>query len=143
MDDRIRKKVAYLINKFGTNDPLEIARCLNIKVFFMPLGKIAGFYKYMKHHRCIYINSDIEDTVFLRVVAAHELGHAVFHMKENCTFMGAYTLLLTSKIEQQANLFAARLLITDDMLEDFTGYTEEQFCSCTGYPKALVELRLQ
>lgn len=143
LNDRIRRKVAYLINKFGTNNPLELARCLNIKVFFMPLGKIAGFYKYMKHNRCIYINSNITDTAFLQVVVAHELGHAVFHMKENCTFMGAHTLLLTSKIERQANLFAARLLITDELLHDYDGFTKEQFCDCTGYPEELINLRLE
>lgn len=142
LNDRIRKKVTYLINKFGTNDPLELARYLNIKVFFMPLGKIAGFYKYMKHNRCIYINSDIDDNAFLRVVAAHELGHAVFHMKENCTFMGAHTLLLTSRVERQANLFAARLLITEDLLHEYDGFTKEQFCDCTGYPQELLDLRL-
>lgn len=73
---------------------------------------------------------------------AHELGHAILHVKENCAFMSSKTLLLTSKIERQANLFAAYLLIPDDMLADFTGYTQEYFCRCTGYPQELIELRL-
>ncbi|MDE6221546.1 MAG: hypothetical protein K2G51_14175 [Lachnospiraceae bacterium] len=46
-------------------------------------------------------------------------------------------------IEREANLFAAHLLITDDMLYDYTGFTKEQFCQCTGYPAELIELRLQ
>ena len=45
-------------------------------------------------------------------------------------------------IEREANLFAAHLLITDDMLYDYTGFTKEQFCQCTGYPIELVQLRL-
>ena len=97
----------------------------------------------MKHNRCIYINSDIKDDVFCEVVMAHELGHAVLHMKEKCTFMSGYTLLLTSKIERQANEFAAYLLIADDMLQEYAGYTREQFCQCTGYPMELIELRLK
>lgn len=143
MNERIRKKITYLTKKFGTNDPLELAKCLKIKVIFVPLGKIAGFYKYMKHNRCIYVNSCINDNAFLRVVIAHELGHAIFHSKANCTFMGAHTLLLTSKIERQANIFAAYLLITDDLLQDFEGFTQEQFCNCTGYPIELLNLKLQ
>ena len=74
---------------------------------------------------------------------AHELGHAILHIKENCAFMSNKTLLLTSKIEQQANYFAAYLLISDKMLSDFVGYTQEYFCKCTGYPKELIELRLK
>ena len=75
MKERIRSKIRFLTKKYNTNDPLVLAQCLNIKVFFVPLGKIAGFYKYMKHNRCIYINSCISDAAFLRVVIAHELGH--------------------------------------------------------------------
>lgn len=96
----------------------------------------------MKHNRCIYMNSEIEDETFRRVVMAHELGHAVLHMKYNCTFMKGYTLLLTSKVEKQANLFAAHLLITDEMLHEFENFTWEQFCDCTGFPEQLLKLRL-
>lgn len=74
---------------------------------------------------------------------AHELGHAVLHPKENCAFMSRHTLLLTSKIERQANLFAAYLLITDDMIEEYREYTREQLCAGTGLPIELIELRLQ
>lgn len=81
----------------------------------------------MKHNRCIYINSEIEDDVFLRVVMAHELGHAVLHMKDNCTFMKGHTLLLTSKTEKQANIFAARLLITEELIHDLKDIPENNF----------------
>lgn len=143
MDEKIRRLTAYYVKKFNTNDPFEIASWLKIKVFSFPLGRIAGYYKYMKHNRCIYINSDIENKAFLKVVMAHELGHAVLHMKENCTFMNGHTLLLTSRIEMQANIFAAYLLIDDDMLQEFAGFTQEQFSQGTGYPKQLIELRLK
>ena len=57
--------------------------------------------------------------------------------------MGAHTLLLTSRIERQANLFAACLLITDNLLHEYDGFTKEQFCDCTGYPIELLNLKLQ
>ena len=98
----------------------------------------------LNRKRWILINEDIPpDSTFFEIVIAHELGHAVFHRKENCAFIKNRTLLLTSGIEREANIFAAHLLITDDMLQEYAGFTQEQFCQCTGYPKELLELRLK
>ena len=44
---------------------------------------------------------------------------------------------------RQANLFAAYLLITDDILQEYRGYTREQLSSGTGLPMELIDLRLQ
>ncbi|NBI73632.1 Zn peptidase, partial [Clostridiaceae bacterium] len=60
-----------------------------------------------------------------------------------CYFIRNKTLLSISKFEKRANLFAAYLLITDEMLMEYKGFTQEQFCNCTGYPKELIKLRLQ
>ena len=140
---QIPKLVSYLKRKYGTDDPEEIADYLGVTIIRMPLEDVvAGFYKLLKRRKYIFLNSDIDDDVFLRVVLAHELGHAIMHPKENWAFMKSKTLLLTSRIEKQANIFAAFLLIDDDMLEEFYGYTEEQFCNCTGYPLELLGLRL-
>ncbi len=141
LNSQIQHFIQYYTRICDTNDPFVIADYLNIEVFQYPLGKIAGYYKYLKRHKCIYINSELEDN-FSKVVMAHELGHAILHVKENCAFMSSKTLLLTSKIERQANLFAAHLLITDDMLQDYIGFTKEQFCNSIGYPMELIELRL-
>lgn len=142
MNSKILRFIQYYTRLCGTNDPFVIANYLNIEVFRCPLGRISGYYKYLKRHKCIYINSDLEDS-FSKVVMAHELGHAVLHLKENCAFMSRHTLLLTSKIERQANLFAAHLLITDDILQEYQGYTREQLSSGTGLPIELINLRLQ
>lgn len=140
----IKKIVAYYIRLCGTDDPWKIAKMLGIHIAILPLGNVLGNYRYLKRIRWIFINEDILDNeALLRVVMAHELGHALMHRKENCCFMAHHTLLLTSRIERQANQFAAHLLISDEMLKDFSGYTKEQFCQCTGYPEELIELRLK
>ena len=109
---QILKLVSYLKRKYGTDDPEEIADYLGVTIIRMPLEDVvAGFYKLLKRRKYIFLNSDIHDDVFLRVVLAHELGHAIMHSKENCAFMKSKTLLLTSRIEKQANIFAAHLLI--------------------------------
>lgn len=142
MTKRITRLVSYYTKLFSTNNPFKIAQNLGIFISFNPLGNIAGMYKYIEHAKWIFINSDIEDENFLRIVMAHELGHALLHRKENCCFMAHHTLLLTSKIERQANIFAAKLLITDDMLNEYKGFTIDQFSSCTGIDNNLIELRL-
>ena len=142
LNRRIKRIVAYYKRKLGTNDPLKIAQYLKIQVYFCPLGNIAGNYVYIRRVKWIFVNSDIEDDVFKQIVLAHELGHAILHPKENCAFMAHHTLLLTSRIERQANMFAAELLITNDMLNDFQGCTMDQFCQCTGYPMELIILKL-
>ena len=101
-------------------------------------------YKLLKRKRWIFVNEEIPvDSPLFQVIVAHELGHAVLHRKENCAFIKNKTLLLSSGIEQEANCFAAYLLITDDMLKEYSEYTKEQFCNYTGYPKELIELRLK
>lgn len=142
-DKQIRRLVAYYTKLYGTNDPRRLAESLGIHIVIMPLGNAAGYYKYMKRGKWIFVNEEVlDDKMLFRVVLAHELGHAVLHKEENCTFMVRHTLLLTSRIERETNLFAAHLLITDDMLEECQGCTQDQFCAAGGYPRELVELRL-
>lgn len=140
----IPRLVRRLVKKHGTNDPEEMADYLNVTIMNMPMGNnIAGYYKYIKRRKYIFINSNIKDNIYRRVILAHELGHSIMHRTQNCTFMNSYTLLLTSKIERQANLFAAYLLIDDDLLSEYEEFTREQFCNCTGYPEELIKLRLK
>ena len=144
MNDKIRRLVSDYVKMLGTNNPEKIAKSLGITIIRMPLDDAAaGFYKLINRRKYIFLNSDIDDEIFLQVVLAHELGHAIMHPKENCAFMSRHTLLLTSKLESQANLFAAHLLINDDMLKGYEEYTREQFCNCTGLPEELLELRLK
>lgn len=138
----IKDKALHYTKMYKTNNPFELADFLNIQVYHCPLGKMSGFYKYLKHHRCIYINSDIEDMNYKNLVMAHELGHAVLDTKENCYFMNNKTLLLTSKIERRANLFAAEFLISDELVNEYREYTIEQMSLLTGLDKDLIKLKL-
>ncbi|WP_367567799.1 ImmA/IrrE family metallo-endopeptidase [Lacrimispora sp.] len=143
MNDKIIRLVAYLIKTYKTNDPEQIAEYLGVTVIRMPLDDMAGFYKCIKRRKYIFLNSDIEDDSFTKIVLSHELGHSIMHPRENCAFMNKHTLLLTSKIERQANIFTAYFLITNKLLDEYKDFTREQFCNCTGYPEELLELRLK
>ena len=143
-DHKTRRLIRYYERMIGSRDPVKIAEYANIRIAVLPLGEIAGNYKLIKRKRWIFVNDNIPtDSPMFKVVVAHELGHALLHRKENCAFIKSKTLLLTSGIEREANQFAAYLLISDDMIQNFSGCTEEQLCNCTGYPKELIELRLK
>lgn len=52
-------------------------------------------------------------------------------------------MLLDSKIEAEANLFAAELLIPDEIITENRYYTAGQLARILGYNQKLVELRLK
>ena len=79
----------------------------------------------------------------LKMVMAHELGHAILHTKQNCYFIRNKTLLLNSKIEKEANIFAATLLISEDELSEYKDYTLKQLSKILGYSEQLIQLRIQ
>lgn len=142
MKKTIRQLVAYYKRKFETSDPFEIAKFLNIELQIGDIGSRSGCYMYIKKHKCIFLNENLEEHE-MRLVMAHELGHAILHPKDNYYFIRNKTLLLNSKIEVQANQFAAELLIPDSLIDEHKDLSIEQFARLTGYSEKLIELRLK
>lgn len=144
IEHKTRRLIRYYERMTGSRDPVTIANHAGIRIAIVPLGEISGNYMLIKRKRWIFVNDSIpEDSPMFKVIVAHELGHAFLHRKENCAFIKNKTLLSCSGIEREANRFAATLLITDELLEEYQNCTESQFCDCTGYPKELIELRLR
>lgn len=142
--ENIKKVVLHYIKKFNTNNPYEIADNLNIIVQKGNLGSCLGCYIFLKRHRCIFLNSSL-DHVEQKIVMCHELGHAILHVKTNCCFMANKTLLNVSKIEREANIFAAELLMPDDIIKEYSerGYTLEQIAEAQQVNKELVNLKFE
>ena len=138
----IKELVEHYKRKFGTSNPYKIADELHIELAVGDIGSREGCYMYLKKHKCIFLNENLEEHE-MKLVMAHELGHALLDRKSNCYFIRNKTLLLNSKLERRANLFAAYLLITDEMIIEHKDFTESQFTISTGYPKELIELRLK
>lgn len=141
----ILKTVNKLLSKYKTNNPYELADYLNIQLLHCDLGGYYGCYRYLKKHRCIFINSGLSEKIALFVLA-HELGHAILHQAENCYFMRNKTLLSLSKIEKEANLFAAYLLMPQSEINDYIkiyNYSRSQIANIYGVPDELVDLRLK
>lgn len=141
MGNYIKDIVQIYITKYNTRNPFKLAEFLGIEVQLGSPG-CAGCYMFLKNHRYIFLDQDLEEMELLQVMA-HELGHAILHKKQNCYFIRNKTLLLNSKTEQEANLFAAELLIDDDVILEHPEYTNAQFARLLGYDERLVELWMQ
>lgn len=142
MKKDIKKIVSHYKRKFGTSNPYKIADELHIELAVGDIGSREGCYMYLKKHKCIFLNENLEEHE-MKLVMAHELGHAIMHPKENCYFVRSKTLLLNSKNEIEANKFAMELLISDEFLEENSYHTIEQLSRMTGYHQKLIKLRLE
>ena len=143
LHSRVQKLVSYYIRKFNTRNPFELADCLGILYQVGNIG-CSGCYIFLKNHRYIFLNQNLSEREMM-IVMAHELGHTLLHRKENSYFIKNKTFLLNSKNELEANLFAAELLISDDVILEYRyyNYTTEQISRLLGYDQALVELKLK
>lgn len=122
----IALRVKNLVQKYQTRDPFRIARERNIIVKFLPYETTKGYFIKVKTNRFIVINSNL-DEFSQRVVCAHELGHALLHSNnkqalkydKGMSMVQEFTLFPTNSIyENQANKFAAELLIYEELEQD-------------------------
>ena len=140
--EKIESAVRELTRQYRTHDPFTIADHLGILVMIEDLGAVMGYYNTAYRQRMIHINVRLCEGL-RKYTAAHELGHAILHHKLNTVFLKENTYFSLDKLEQQANRFAANLLISDyDLLEN-ADLTSEQFAHLLGYPVELVHLRLE
>ena len=135
----IKRMVAYYIRKFGTNDPFKLAKHLGV---LYQIGEIncEGCYMFLKNHRYIFLNQNLSEQE-MRLVMAHELGHALLHRKENCYFIRNKTFLSTAWIEKEANTFAAELLIPDSLIYENPGMTKNQLARLAGYNEKIMDFK--
>lgn len=138
----IKNEVKKLINKYNTNNPFELCDILDIWVYIMPLGKIEGHYTYTKRKKVFFLNENLSE-VEKYFCCAHELGHALLHTKSNVYFNSSKTFFVQNKFETQANEFAAELLIDDDLLKEYEGYSLDKISVCTGIDIKYLELKFK
>ncbi|MDR0446310.1 MAG: ImmA/IrrE family metallo-endopeptidase [Oscillospiraceae bacterium] len=99
-------------------EPMLLARDMGILVRYESMGTseraCKGFYVYAFRRHVITINGDLSEDA-ARIVLAHELGHAALHRDAaQLRAFHDFSLYDTSKLEYEANVFAAELLLDDD-----------------------------
>ena len=115
----IKRRVANLCKKYGTKDPYKLCKMLKINVLYVDLGNVKGVYKKVLTNKFIVLNEKM-DAFCQKVVLTHELGHAILHNSKDIQTLKDYNLFpkMNSKIELEANIFTAELLIDDDFVDD-------------------------
>lgn len=138
----IRKKVDALVRTYQTRNPFEMIKGMNVILVRCPLDGVRGFYQYFQRNNIIYIDESLTETEQM-FVCAHEMGHMFLHKKSNAVYMDSRTYLNTNRFENEANLFAMVLLVSDEFLADHKQFTTEQISRMLGYHESLIRLRLQ
>lgn len=79
----------------------------------------------------------------MRIVLAHEIGHAVLHSSKEVHFLRENTLFPKGRHENEANKFAAELLIDLNSIDQcyLEDFNTEQLASYLMVPQELVELK--
>ncbi|MGE7114340.1 ImmA/IrrE family metallo-endopeptidase [Lysinibacillus sp. NPDC047702] len=139
----VEEIVLHLIKKYKTNDPFKIAKELGIIILYHELGNVYGYFRTYKRMPIIHINNNLEPEM-QRVVCSHELGHSILHPLVNTLFFKRHTFFSTDKLEIEANLFSAYLLIPNENLFDsYDQMTIYDIAALHNVPVELVELKFK
>ncbi|MDA1478049.1 ImmA/IrrE family metallo-endopeptidase [Bacillus changyiensis] len=140
----IKHKAESIIKEYKTNDVYEI--CANLKIIILEedLGCIKGFLQYYEEENeyIIHVNKQSKHP---EIIIAHELGHFILHKNLNIFKLEKCSLVFGSKLENQANIFASEILITDKMLIDelprINDWTHKQIASFFKVPLFVIEYK--
>ena len=117
--EHISRIVEDMVSQYGVRDPLDLCNAQKIFLLFEPMGSNAdackGFFLMQFGKRVIVVNNDLPDES-QSIILSHELGHAVLHSHiAGVTEFHDFKLFDdVSKMEYEANLFAAELLLRDE-----------------------------
>lgn len=147
--DDICRSVKKITDTYGERNPFRLCEDMDIILLFQALGEeknsVKGFYFESHRIKTITINSDLSEEL-QRVIAAHELGHAVLHRTERVHSFNEFWLFdEAAAMEREANLFAAELLIDDEELLEILreGSTFFEAAARLMAPVELLEFKLR
>ncbi len=138
---KIAKTVKNIIEKYGTADPFAICEEMEIQVLDLSLPEsINGFTITMEGIKFVVLN-DMLDYYRRKITAAHELGHIILHGSTNTIQLSANTSFCISRIEKEADCFAAHLLLSEELSEVYEDevLTSEFLSKKMHIPKDMIE----
>ena len=105
------------VSYYGTRDPFEIIEARHIKLRFFAAENLLGYFTVVKRIQYIGLNRNADEDL-LRTGAGHELGHAFLDYDAAAggrDFQDTFLYTLSNgRLEKNANLFNAELLIPDE-----------------------------
>ena len=136
----IKQKANSLARKYNSRNPLEIIKNINVILVYYPLKDVRGFYQFFQRNNIIYIDDNLPENEQI-IVCAHELGHMLLHKNSNALFMDTRTHFVTTKYENEANTFAAELLIPDEIIVENPDMTKSQIAHLVGYNEKIMNFK--
>ena len=147
--ENIAEEVEHIVKRYNERDPFRLCRDMDIIMLFQSMGSgggaVKGFYFEAFRISTITINSDLPEDV-QRIIAAHELGHALLHRAKSTRLFHETSLFNSrSQAEKEANFFAAELLVSDkEALEALEGGSDFfSAASALGIPPELLDFKLR
>ena len=131
MTEMIFRQAQRLRQRFHTSDPYELLENMGVVLVLSnlyPCDGLRGYCTVMNKIRYVVVNAkQPEDEQ--RVVAGHEAGHLILHMAQlKVGAMRDFDVYnVKSRLEQQANFFAADFLINDDDVLDLVHSHDADF----------------
>jgi len=154
--DAVARHVDALTRRHGTRCPFALCRAMGIRLDSYPMGAgtgaCKGFFLVVSRQKSITLNGDQPEGV-LRVILAHELGHAALHPhavagQSRCGGLRPFHDFAQADarraLEHEANLFAAELLVEDAALSKTAfrdGETLAALASRLGVPPELLRYK--
>ena len=120
-----------IFRTYENRRPEKIAKEMGILIVPAPFKKQKGAYKVIERQPIIFINDHLPP-VIREIVFGHELGHHLLHREEAIQAGGFQEFNLfdmrESRMEYEANLFAAQLMLSDDEIKEliYRGYDVQQ-----------------
>ena len=137
------KLARALRGRYGPCGVFDLCDRLGVAVVYQELPpRVNGFYVRFGS-RCVIVISGLVPPERRDYVCAHELGHVLLHPGLNEQTMADLTDLCTKKLENEADCFAACLLLEERMKEwsrCCESLTANQVSQLSGVPRRVVEL---
>ncbi len=118
----IYDEVERLVKKCKSRNPFDILDALNVVVMESnSYQKLKGYCFCANRTVYVVINESLHPAL-KKIVAAHELAHIILHKKmlQLAPMKDSVLYDMTTETEYEANLFAADLLIPDDVISDMS-----------------------
>ena len=131
MTEVIFNKAMMVRKRFHTSDPFDLLDGMGVILMFSdayPRDGLRGYCAVMNRIRYVVINGKQPEEE-QRVVAAHEAAHLILHMDQlKAGAMRDFGVFnVKSRLERQANFFAADFLIDDEAVLDLMQISDGDF----------------
>ncbi|WP_300260086.1 ImmA/IrrE family metallo-endopeptidase [Clostridium sp.] len=137
----IKNLANQLIKKYELRDPLEITLAKGVILLEEDLKEVYGYSHTYKRQSFIHLNKNCSLKT-KRLICAHELGYIIIHPKEEIHVVTDKSLTPQNDFERYAKIFAAHLLISDEMIKEHEGKSAKEMAIALDLPLDLVLVKL-